>query len=213
MTAPTPRDEELDEAKTELRAAARDRRESFHAREGQAAARAVRDRFLARVPLAHGAVVAGYWPFGAELDPMPLLEALHARGHPLALPVVVRRRAPLVFRAWKPGDEMSTHRFGMSEPLATSPQLDPDLLLVPLLAFDGEGNRIGYGGGFYDRTILQQRHFHPMRTVGLAFSVQRVERIPTSIHDQKLDWVVTEKEALSMRTDAKAHNWLSWWPW
>jgi 5-formyltetrahydrofolate cyclo-ligase len=213
VTARPPRNEELDDAKAELRVAARERRERFHAIEGAAAARAVRDRFLAKVPLAHDGVVAGYWPFGAELDPMPLLHALHQRGHRLALPVVVRRGAPLIFRLWKPGDPMSTHRFGMSEPLPTSPEIDPGTLLCPLLAFDGEGNRIGYGGGFYDRTILQQRHFHPMRTVGLAYSVQRVERIPTSIHDQKLDWVVTEKEALSMRTDKKAQGWMSWWPW
>ncbi len=213
MTAHKPTNEELEEAKTELRAAARDRRERAHAIDGAGAARSVRDRFLANVPLAHGAVVAGYWPFGSELDPMPLMQALHARGHRLALPVVVRRRAPLVFRQWQPGDEMATHRFGMSEPRPAKPQVDPDILLVPLLAFDGEGNRIGYGGGFYDRTILQQRHFHPLRAVGVGFSVQQVDRIPISIDDQKLDWVVTEKEALSMRTDARARGWLSWWPW
>ncbi|MBI3507141.1 MAG: 5-formyltetrahydrofolate cyclo-ligase [Proteobacteria bacterium] len=212
MTAHPPPNDELEEAKTELRAAARDRREHAHAIGGAAAARAVRDRFLAKVPLAHDATVAGYWPFGNELDPMPLLHALHARGYRLALPVVVRRRAPLVFRQWKPGDAMATHHFGMSEPLATSPQVDPDLLLVPLLAFDGEGNRIGYGGGFYDRTIVAQRQFKALRAVGVAFSVQQVERIPTTANDQKLDWIVTEKEALPMHHEART-GWFSWWPW
>ncbi len=211
MTVTPPRNEDLDDAKAALRAAARDRRERAASVGGKAAARAVRDRFLAKVPLAHDALVAGYWPFGSELDPMPLMHALHERGHRLALPVVVRRRAPLIFRLWQPGDAMETHRFGMSEPKADRPEVDPDMLLVPLLAFDGEGNRIGYGGGFYDRTIARQLAFRPLRTCGLAFSVQRVERIPTDDTDRKLDWVATEKEAVSFARERPA-GWRSWWP-
>jgi 5-formyltetrahydrofolate cyclo-ligase len=107
---------------------------------------------------------------------------------------------------------MDTHRFGMSEPKADKPEVDPDMLLVPLLAFDGEGNRIGYGGGFYDRTIEKQLAFRPLRTCGLAFSVQRVERIPTTDTDRKLDWVVTEKEAIGFAKERPA-GWRSWWPW
>jgi 5-formyltetrahydrofolate cyclo-ligase len=208
--AAKPTREEIEEEKTALRALARDRRAEYHTRDGAEAARQVRDRFLARVPCPAGTLVAGYWPFGSEMDPMPLLEALHARGHPLALPVVERRRAPLIFRRWKPGDEMSAHRFGMSEPLASSPRVDPDLIVMPLLCFDGQGNRLGYGGGFYDRTLVIQRKIKKTLAVGIAFAVQRVERIPTDIHDQKLDWIVTEKEALRAKTDAKK-NW--WWPW
>ncbi len=208
--AATPTREEIDEEKAALRARGRDRRAEIHARDGAEAARAMRDRFLARVPLAAGAVVAGYWPFGSEMDPMPLLEALHNRGHGLALPVVERRGAPLIFRRWKPGDEMSAHRFGMSEPLATRPRVDPDIIVAPLLCFDARGNRLGYGGGFYDRTLIVQRKIKPTLAVGVAFAAQRVERIPTDIHDQKLDWIVTETEALRAKTDAK-RNW--WWPW
>jgi 5-formyltetrahydrofolate cyclo-ligase len=208
--AVSPTREEIDEEKTALRVLARERREEFHARDGLGAAFKLRDKFLARVPFGVGALVSGYWPFGAELDPRPLLEALHRRGHPLALPVAERRATPLIFRCWKPGDPMSQHRFGMSEPLPESPRVDPDVILVPMIAFDGQGNRLGYGGGFYDRTLAAQRKIKKTLAVGVAFDAQRVERIPVDIHDQKLDWIVTESMALETRTGAKK-NW--WWPW
>ncbi|MBI1243406.1 MAG: 5-formyltetrahydrofolate cyclo-ligase [Alphaproteobacteria bacterium] len=192
---------------------ARERREHFYARAGTAAARAVRDRFLARVPLAAGASVAGYFAFGSEFDPMPLMEALAARGHPLALPVVVSRAAPLVFRQWKPGDDLVEHKFGMREPHATQPQIEPDLLLVPLLAFDMLGHRIGYGGGFYDRTIAQLRAHKKTRAVGVAYSVQKVERVPVGKRDQVLDWIVTENEVIDVHEEARHHGWRAWWPW
>ena len=213
MKTGTPSEEALDEAKAELRAVARERRDHFHAREGAAAARAVRDRFLARVPLASGAIVTGYFPFGTEFDPLPLLEALDARGHPLGLPVVLRRAAPLAFRLWKPGDAMVAHKFGMNEPLPTQPQVDPDVLLVPLLCFDAAGHRVGYGGGFYDRTIAQLRARRKIRAVGVAYSVQRFERVPAGPHDQALDWIVTEKEAIDVREEGRHHGWRAWWPW
>ncbi len=210
VMAVSPSHEEIDEEKTALRVIARERREEFHAREGIGAALRVRDRFLARVPIAPHAIVSAYWPFGAELDPRPLMEALHRRGHSLALPVAERRGTPLIFRRWKPGDQMSQHRFGMSEPLNDSPRVDPDVMLIPLIAFDGQGNRLGYGGGFYDRTLTVQRKIKKTLAVGVAYEVQRVERIPVDIHDQKLDWIVTEAMALETRTGAKK-NW--WWPW
>lgn len=208
-----PPPDELDDAKAELRSVARERREHFHRHEGAAAARAVRDRFLARVPLAAGASVAGYCAFGSEFDPTPLMQALDARGHVLALPVVVRRAAPLVFRLWKPGDELTHHKFGMREPLPTQPQIEPDVLLVPLLGYDEQGNRIGYGGGFYDRTIAGLRARGRTRAVGVAYAVQRFERIPCGPHDQTLDWIVTEKAAIDVNREARRHGWRAWWPW
>ncbi len=213
MSSATRTIDSLDDAKAELRAAAREARSTIHPVEAASAARRLRDRFLAAIDLAPGAIVAGYAAFGGEIDPLPLLEALHAKGHPLALPAVEKRAAPLVFRAWKPGDALERHRFGMAEPAADSPRCDPDMLLVPLLAFDGEGNRLGYGGGFYDRTIPTQRKRKPLRAVGVAFASQRVARVPAGIHDQRLDWVATDREVLRTKTDKRADRWMSWWPW
>ncbi len=126
---------------------------------------------------------------GDEADPRALARALAARGCRLALPVVVRPKAPLYFRAWREGDGLTVHAFGMHEPAATAPQLVPDLLLVPLLAFDARGHRLGYGGGFYDRTLAS---LAAKLAVGVAFAGQETDALPDQPHDHPLDMVVTE---------------------
>lgn len=136
--------------------------------------------------------VGGYAALADEVDPAPVLAALRAAGREIALPAVERRGAPLVFRRWRPGDAMRAGAFGIAEPLAGAPELVPGLLLVPLLAFDDAGYRLGYGGGYYDRTIAALRARGPLLAVGLAFAAQRVASLPREAHDMPLDLIATE---------------------
>ena len=134
-----------------------------------------------------GVAVAGYWPVGSEIDVRPVLHVLHARGHPVLLPDTPPRGQPLQFRHWWPGVPMVPERFGTVRP--DSPAGDPGLLLVPLLAFDRRCYRLGYGGGFYDRTIAARPG---IRTVGCAYALQEVDAVPVLPHDAPLDAVATE---------------------
>jgi len=143
--------------------------------------------------LTHGAVVSGYWPMRDEADPRALLAALAAKGHPTALPRIAQRGAALEFRRWKKGDEMLLASFGMAEPLSTAELVTPSVLLVPLLAFDPDGHRLGYGGGYYDRTLALLRAAGKILAIGIAFAGQEVAQLPRQDHDQKLDGIVTEQ--------------------
>lgn len=143
-----------------------------------------------------GAVVSGFWPIGSEFDVWPALNALVARGHPVALPVVAGAGRPLEFRLWRKGDAMATGPFGIREPLATAPAVDPEVLLVPLLAFDRTGYRLGYGGGFYDRSLAGLRDRGTPRAIGVGWSAQEVPAVPRAAYDQPLDWIVTERESI-----------------
>jgi 5-formyltetrahydrofolate cyclo-ligase len=142
---------------------------------------------LADTPPPAGAVVAGFWPMGEEIDIRPLLWALHGRGHAVLLPQTPGRGEPLVFRAWRPGAEMIGERFGTLRPDGAVGR--PDWLLVPLLAFDRAGRRLGYGGGFYDRTL-------PLLpgavAVGCAFAAQEMDEVPAGDGDVRLAAVATE---------------------
>ena len=142
---------------------------------------------VAECPPPAGAVVAGFWPIGEEIDIRPLLHVLHGRGHTIVLPVTPRRGNPLRFRTWQPGDVLEPERFGTFRPVGQAAV--PDFLLVPLLAFDRRGYRLGYGAGFYDRTLAGlPRRF----ALGVAYAVQEVETVPTGPHDVRLDAVATE---------------------
>ncbi len=160
-------------------------------RRAHAAGERLAEAFLAAVPLQADAVVSGYWPFADEIDPRPLLAALHDRGHRLCLPVTVTGE-PLSFRAWTPGEALVPGPFDTREPAPEKAALRPDCLLVPLLAVDGEGYRLGYGGGFYDRTLAA---LGDAISVGLAFSFQVCQRLPRAAHDSPLDWLVSEDGA------------------
>lgn len=144
---------------------------------------------LALVP---GAVVAGYAAFRDEADPRDLMAVFATRGHPLAMPAIVERGAPLRFHLWCAGDAMVVHPYGVREPLPDCPQAVPDVLLVPLLAFDAAGYRLGYGGGYYDRTLAVLRAARPVRAIGIAYTGQQVDALPHGPHDQRLDAVLTE---------------------
>ena len=144
--------------------------------------------------LRDGATVSGFWPIGSEIDLRPLLLALAARGHAVALPVVVGSDRPLVFRAWHEGDAMAEGPYGIREPLESAPEVTPQILLVPLLAFDRAGYRLGYSGGFYDRSLSVLRSRGDAVAIGAAWAAQEVPAVPHDTHDQPLDWMLTERE-------------------
>jgi 5-formyltetrahydrofolate cyclo-ligase len=136
-------------------------------------------------------VVSGFAAMPDELNIWPLLRRLNAAGVPLALPVVTGKGRPLVFRAWTPGDAMDKGVWDIPQPKADKPELEPEILLVPLLAFDAQGRRLGYGGGFYDRTLAGLRARKAIVAVGLAYDEQKVDAVPHLDYDQRLDWVLT----------------------
>jgi 5-formyltetrahydrofolate cyclo-ligase len=142
-----------------------------------------------------GIVISGYFPIGSEANVLPLLKTLSARGFRTALPVVGKRMTPLVFREWRETDTMGQGPFKIPEPKAGAEVLRPDLLLTPLLAFDTCGNRLGYGGGFYDLTIATLREYQPVLAAGIAYSGQQVADVPHDDLDVPMDWVITENEA------------------
>ena len=138
-------------------------------------------------------VIAGFAPIGDEIDVWPLLHHVHDAGRQVALPVVVGPATPLAFREWTPQCEMSTDRYGVEVPMHGA-ELTPTLVLVPLLAFTADGRRLGYGGGYYDRSLSQLRAKHDVFACGVAYAGQEVADLPTDAHDQRLDAILTEKD-------------------
>ena len=184
--------------KPALRRRARTARAAAHAAGCEAASLAVCRIALERGLVPAGATVGGYWPVGSELDPRPLLHALHDQGCWCALPVVVGADQPLRFRLWQPGCGLVSGAAGTLEPAEDAPEILPEVLLVPLLGFDAAGHRLGQGGGHYDRTLAAMRGSgDPVLAIGLAFAAQALPPLPAAGHDQKLDRVVTETGVLS----------------
>ncbi len=138
-------------------------------------------------------VVSGFIPYRSEIDVTPLMSVLAKDGCTTCLPIVIDKAQPLVFRKWQPGDKTEAGAWNIPIPLQSAPKLEPDILLVPLLAFDKSGYRLGYGGGFYDRTIEKLRKSKPITTIGVAYSVQQITNVPKDTFDQQLDWILTEK--------------------
>lgn len=137
--------------------------------------------------------VALYASLPGELDCLPLLEKLAALGFPTLLPVAGAKATPLNFRLWRPGEALVEGRFGLREPEASAPEMSPNILLLPLLGFDAEGGRLGFGGGYYDATLASLRGRGAVLAGGLAFSLQQVAKIPLEAHDERLDFVITEQ--------------------
>ncbi|HEX7883003.1 MAG TPA: 5-formyltetrahydrofolate cyclo-ligase [Afipia sp.] len=151
------------------------------------------------VELPRGAIVAGYSPINSELDPFPLMQALAAKGAVLALPVVIAREHALVFRVWEPQEGLVRGPFGIFQPSSDADEVDPDIVLVPLAAFDRAGHRIGYGRGYYDRTLQDLRAMKKITVIGVAFAVQEIETVPRLPHDEQLDCVLTERGLIDLR--------------
>lgn len=148
--------------------------------------------FAAVLALAPGAVVSGYRAMRDEADPHSLLLALALRGHPLALPAITPKGQPLRFHRWQPDDALTPHAYGVDEPHPTAEIIVPDVVLVPLLAFDASGHRLGYGGGYYDRTLALLRSSKTITAIGIAYAGQEIAAVPFGPHDQRLDAVLTE---------------------
>ena len=152
------------------------------------------------LPIQTGAIVSGFMPMKGEINPLPLMKKLADTGVQLALPVTGRRGQPLTMRAWTWGEPLASGVWGIREPKAEAPQTDPDILLVPLLAFDRAGRRLGYGGGYYDLTLAHLRSRKPVIAVGLAYAIQETAAVPTTPRDATLDLVLTEREVIDLRS-------------
>ena len=181
----------IQDAKAALRAKAGRRRAGLDPAGRVAGARRVAAAGLPFLDLGSCRVIAGYRAIGEEFEPLPLLEMLFEEGHTIALPVVEAPGKPLVFRRWQPDDRLEVGAFDVPVPTSDKPRLEPDLLLVPMLTFDRLGYRLGYGAGFYDRTLASLRAGRPVVAVGLAFAEQEVDAVPHDAFDERLDWIVT----------------------
>jgi len=194
----------MTEMKTDLRRHSLAGRDLVTHQEAHAAALRIRERGLslvadiaARARL-RAPIVSVYWPIRSELNTRPFIEALAEKGFAVVLPVMHKVRQPLVFRAFMPGDDLVKGPFGLSEPTPDKPALEPDIVFAPLAAFDRKGYRLGYGGGIYDATLSQLRAKKPVVAIGLAYARQEADTIPAEPHDQKLDYLLTERELIAV---------------
>ncbi len=195
------------EEKRALRVQAADKRRAAHAADFTGTlSRSMCDYALAALPIAAGAMIGGYWPTGTEMDVRPLLVALHGRGHAVGLPHV-RKGQPMTFHRWRPDDRLVPGVFGIGMPDHRTAEVVPDVLLMPLLAFDRYGNRLGYGGGYTDRTIARLRpRKAALLCVGIAYAAQEFDTVPHDALDQRLDWIVTETGV--RRAERRRFPWL-----
>ena len=191
-------DASLIDTKAGLRREALARRDALPAELRQAAAETIASRAFP-LEVRPGVVVSGFSPIGSEVNPLPLMRRLAERGALLALPVVSGRGRPLVFRAWMFGEPLGKGVWGIREPPPDAREVDPDILLVPLAAFDRAGHRIGYGAGYYDLTLAGLRAHKPVVAVGLAYAAQEIPAVPATARDARLDLVLTEREVIDFR--------------
>jgi 5-formyltetrahydrofolate cyclo-ligase len=188
----------IDDLKIELRQTAFARRDALPAVERQAAAETIAARPFP-IPVAPGVIVSGFSPLKTEINPLPLMRRLAAAGAHLALPVVAGRGKPLIMRSYAFGQPLNEGVWGIREPKPDAPEVDPDILIVPLAAFDRLGHRIGYGAGYYDMTINRLRSIKPVVAVGIAYAAQEESEVPVTARDERLDLVLTELEVIDFR--------------
>lgn len=181
--------------KARARATAGVRRRQAQADIGPEAGILLTDRFLGAIDLKPGAVVAGYWPLDSEIDTRPLLRRLTAADQTVVLPVVIAPGRPLKFRQWTPDTRMHQGQYGIDVPPEDAAEYVPSIVIMPLLAFDSAGWRLGYGGGYYDRTLRKLRGLGDVLAVGVGFSAQSIDAVPHDALDEQLDWIVTEEFA------------------
>jgi 5-formyltetrahydrofolate cyclo-ligase len=188
----------IEETKAALRREAMARRDALLAETRKAAAETIAAR---KFPLSvgPGTIVSGFMPLKTEISPLPLMEKLGQAGARLALPAIAGRGKPLIMRAWAWGEALDRGQWDIREPKPDAAEVEPDILLVPLLAFDRAGHRIGYGAGYYDMTIYRLRARKPTMAVGIAFAAQEVPTVPATPRDERLDLVLTEREVIAFK--------------
>ena len=188
----------ISDLKSVIRKDALMRRDALPVAERANAAEAIAARAF---PLAigSGTIVSGFMPLKTEINPLPLMRSLAVQGVQLALPAIDGRGKPLIMRAFTFGDALASGQWGIREPKNDAPEVAPDILLVPLLAFDRSGHRIGYGAGYYDMTIGKLRAMKPVVAVGIAFAAQEIASVPVTPRDARLDLVLTEHEIIDLR--------------
>jgi 5-formyltetrahydrofolate cyclo-ligase len=198
--------------KDTLRQQARSLRWALHRKQGDQQA-AVSRNFLAKFnidapdvsqPLKTEAppTIAGYWPTGSEISDIDLLGRLTDQNWRVLLPIIEAADQPLKFAPWQPGDALVADRHGIMAPISAKTLTTPDIVLVPLLAYDTTGHRLGQGGGYYDRTLASLRKQADIVAVGLAYDGQQLDNLPRQDHDEPLDLVITETQILEFRRDA-----------
>jgi 5-formyltetrahydrofolate cyclo-ligase len=191
LSSTAPITDPISEAKKAMRLAARRTRAAAFISDAGRASSSIEAHGLSFAGVGAPARVSGFLPIGEEIDPAPLMTRLLGERFSLCLPVMEGKGKPLLFRSWAPGEPLAEVMWGIREPLPTAPAVEPDIVLGPLLAFDLGGYRLGYGGGFYDRTLARLRALKPIVAVGLAYDAQRVDSVPHHDYDQRLDWVLT----------------------
>jgi 5-formyltetrahydrofolate cyclo-ligase len=188
----------LDEEKQRLRRDALARRDALPVDARQMAAETIAAREFP-VAVAQQIIVSGFMPMRTEINPLPLMCKLAEAGATLALPVVAGRGKPLIMRAWRWGEPLAEGVWGLRQPKPEAQEVEPDILVVPLLAFDRTGHRIGYGAGYYDMTIARLRARKTVTAIGIAFAAQEISTVPADARDEKLDLVLTEREVIEIR--------------
>lgn len=191
--------------KDQMRRALAAQRSAHHKAHGEAEAQALAEFVSSNADKQLGAIsdkiIAAYLPMGGELDPRPLMQALRKNGKSICLPVCINEDAPLVFRRYRQNDALLPDDMGIAAPRATAQQVTPDIVLLPLLAFDGQGHRLGRGGGFYDRTLAELKKRSDCRFIGLAFDMQMVDKCPIAPHDEALHAVLTPSKRHDFNRD------------
>jgi 5-formyltetrahydrofolate cyclo-ligase len=193
-----PPSDSISELKSVIRKDALMRRDALPAAERAKAAEIIATRPFP-VAMNAGMIVSGFMPLKTEINPLPLMRSLAAQGARLALPAIDGRGKPLIMRAFAFGDALASGQWGIREPKPETAEVAPDILLVPLLAFDRTGHRIGYGAGYYDMTIAGLRAMKPVVAVGIAFAAQEIGEVPVTPRDARLDLVLTEREIIDLR--------------
>jgi 5-formyltetrahydrofolate cyclo-ligase len=189
---------EIQNQKAQLRAAALAQRDALPGAERAAAAETIAAREFP-VAIAPDTIVSGFSPMKTEINPVPLLRKLADAGASLALPCIASRGKPLIMRAWNFGAQLAAGQWGIREPTQDAPEVLPDILIVPLAAFDRFGHRIGYGAGYYDMTLQGLRKKKKIVAIGIAFAVQEIAKVPATTRDERLDLVLTERETIDFR--------------
>jgi 5-formyltetrahydrofolate cyclo-ligase len=184
---------ELSELKRRARTAAQKERADAHRSCGETAAFALARHGVPIAPAEGTNIVSGFFPFTTEISVLPLLAKLASEGWTTSLPVVLGKNLPLKFRIWTPGEPTVAGVWDIPMPPETAAEVLPDVVLVPMLAFDKRGYRLGYGGGFYDRTLNQLRKVKPIEAIGISYAAQEVAEVPHGDHDEPLDWILTER--------------------